>query len=694
MNIWRISCHGQSFPEANAADELSFNCIYSGRSPLSTVFLSAYILYVQVPGHILLNLVKVRYGSTLIDSLISFFCGCFVLFFEYYLFSFLNISWMIIYFNVAISIIYILRAVFNGEKTILDNFINSFREKIFDIRPIALVFFGIIITGFMLNLQFQYVSPTKYEFTSLGQDFLWHMGNINSLANSFPPLDYRISENHFFYHYFQDLLYGICLKIFKIPADVVIFTCSPYLLTYLFGGSLLVLFRKFCKKKNNAEIYGIIFILLSLCPLGVVFNGEKWTASWLNIHIFSNVNCVAFALSAVIVFIISLEQCCRLSNIMISALIMFVVTGLKGPMAIVIIAGMIMALIIEAFVNRALNKKHTMIVITSLISFLIVYLFIISGIQMGSSPKGSNLNLFSTDTIDDGFFYNIMFDYIENNVLSYIIIVMLEMICLVGALAIPYLIYIISEGKNILSGHDDRNSWIRNIIYFSIFTGIGGFLFVGQSGFSQIYFLFTILPFMYMEVICMIEKRNEYSKIKKTFVLLSFAIGFLVSSYYFINDVKELALTALYKSEEQNVEEESFFTGMLRDEFAGMVWLRENTPNDSVIATDRRNITENECFEMIDGRYYYCSAYSQRKIFMEGTAFSSITDNEINKKMNILKKIYSEENLKRGDIARENGIDYVVVTKTASGNIDLSNEDLKLCYNNDRIKIYKVKDRI
>ena len=62
--------------------------------------------------------------------------------------------------------------------------------------------------------------------------------------------------------------------------------------------------------------------------------------------------------------------------------------------------------------------------------------------------------------------------------------------------------------------------------------------------------------------------------------------------------------------------------------------------------------------------------------------------------MNILKKIYSEENLKRGDIARENGIDYVVVTKTASGNIDLSNEDLKLCYNNDRIKIYKVKDRI
>lgn len=42
MNIWRISCHGQSFPEANAADELSFYCIYSGRCPLCTVFLSAY----------------------------------------------------------------------------------------------------------------------------------------------------------------------------------------------------------------------------------------------------------------------------------------------------------------------------------------------------------------------------------------------------------------------------------------------------------------------------------------------------------------------------------------------------------------------------------------------------------------------------------------------------------------------------
>jgi hypothetical protein len=50
MNIWRISCHGQSFPEANAADELSFNCIYSGRCPLGTVFLSAYeiSLYSQI----------------------------------------------------------------------------------------------------------------------------------------------------------------------------------------------------------------------------------------------------------------------------------------------------------------------------------------------------------------------------------------------------------------------------------------------------------------------------------------------------------------------------------------------------------------------------------------------------------------------------------------------------------------------
>lgn len=54
MNIWRISCHGQSFPEANAADELSFNCIYSGRSPLSTVFLSAYetreVIHLRLAG--------------------------------------------------------------------------------------------------------------------------------------------------------------------------------------------------------------------------------------------------------------------------------------------------------------------------------------------------------------------------------------------------------------------------------------------------------------------------------------------------------------------------------------------------------------------------------------------------------------------------------------------------------------------
>ena len=66
-------------------------------APIQYIFLFCMylILYIQIPGRLLLKIVKAEYGSILADSLISFFCGCFILFFEYYLFSFFNISWMI-----------------------------------------------------------------------------------------------------------------------------------------------------------------------------------------------------------------------------------------------------------------------------------------------------------------------------------------------------------------------------------------------------------------------------------------------------------------------------------------------------------------------------------------------------------------------------------------------------------------------
>ena len=55
-------------------------------------------------------------------------------------------------------------------------------------------------------------------------------------------------------------------------------------------------------------------------------------------------------------------------------------------------------------------------------------------------------------------------------------------------------------------------------------------------------------------------------------------------------------------------------------------------------------------------------------------------------------KLYDEDNPDRGKLARELGVDYVVVSKRFSGDINLKSEDYEPCFSNDDIDIYKIAE--
>lgn len=667
---------------------------FGAQVPYIFLFAIYVFFYIQLPGDILIDLLHLQYANLFSRKLIAFFSGCAVLIIEYYCFSIMYSTWIITLLNPSIVIIYL------GKKVHNQGIKNTFNIKgNLTIKISMVLFMVLILTLFLFNMQFQYVSPEKVNFSSLGQDFVWHMGNINSLAISFPPSDPRLGGTPFYYHYFQDLIYGICLKIFGIPADVLHYTCSPYLLTYIFGGSLLAFFKEFCHKGNRAERYALFFIILNFCPMGVAILGEKFTQSWLNIHIFSNVNCVAFSIAAILIFIVSLKYYKSYQSILISMLIMFMVTGLKGPMALVLIFGIIITLLGELVFTRCFDKYQLLLSLGSIFTFCIVYLFVISGIQNGRALKGTELSISMIETIQRGSVYNWIINYLPDNQIwsHYVvtsIVVFLEMIGLVSTIAIPYLFYMVLMGRDIFT-LKCKIPWERKIIYFSILVGIGGFLFVSQDGFSQIYFLFAVIPLMYLETVCMIENLASYGKIKRNIILATVGIGAIVSISGFVQSSYDICLSAWHKCfGNAKIETQYFYTGMLKEEYAGWLWIRNHTSKDAIIATDRRNITQNSQYQIIDGTYYYGSAYSQRKVFLEGSAYSSyspITEKDIKRRLKILKCIYDEKNDRKGQIARNNGIDYIVVTKAASGDIELTDQNLEICYHNNQVKIYKVK---
>ena len=78
---------------------------------------------------------------------------------------------------------------------------------------------------------------------------------------------------------------------------------------------------------------------------------------------------------------------------------------------------------------------------------------------------------------------------------------------------------------------------------------------------------------------------------------------------------------------------------------------------------------------------------------MEGAGFSLDTGgNELRRSMiETNDKLYDPGNAQRGELARSLGIDYVVVSKRFNEAGDLSNEDYELCFTNEAMDIYKVK---
>ena len=55
-------------------------------------------------------------------------------------------------------------------------------------------------------------------------------------------------------------------------------------------------------------------------------------------------------------------------------------------------------------------------------------------------------------------------------------------------------------------------------------------------------------------------------------------------------------------------------------------------------------------------------------------------------------QLYDPANEERGDLARDLGVDYVVVSKRFNDRGSLTNEDYIPCYSNDDIDIYEISE--
>ena len=93
-------------------------------------------------------------------------------------------------------------------------------------------------------------------------------------------------------------------------------------------------------------------------------------------------------------------------------------------------------------------------------------------------------------------------------------------------------------------------------------------------------------------------------------------------------------------------------------------------------------------------RHFYYSAFSERRFYLEGFAYlysPNVSIEEIERREAINLMLFSENDVKRVKLAREEGIGFLVLAKRIAAHRDLSSDNCILIYDNPHISIYQIK---
>lgn len=113
-------------------------------------------------------------------------------------------------------------------------------------------------------------------------------------------------------------------------------------------------------------------------------------------------------------------------------------------------------------------------------------------------------------------------------------------------------------------------------------------------------------------------------------------------------------------------------------------WIRENTPKDSVVITDRAVLLENDA-------YYYYAMFCERQMFLEGSNMlrqDGESGKMLDKRKSLIRRIFKENDASALKEASDVG-NYLVQTRWLSPDFKADSELINLVYSTDSINVYE-----
>lgn len=515
------------------------------------------------------------------------------------------------------------------------------------------------------------------------QDVLWNIGNAESFHLAFPPQDIRFSQVRLAYHYLTELTVGALSYVSGISCyNIFVAYIGPVVLAAL----LCCLYRMGCffyhGNQNKALFFAFSMFLFNCASLWTaLLNGKGVFNNTNMLHLITNVNSQSTALIFISIFVVLFQY---LAEAHFQVGIRFIATFLcsfflvcfaKGPAAAIVACSFAVTMLFLLFRKPKWGRALLCFAGVAAI-FLTIYFVVFS--------SGVNTSVhFGFETIKNMPPYQWFgaLGLADNNAIRLLVAGLLSLLCMQPFQIPLYLYGLGGDIRKIFKLPAER--LLANGV---VAGGFLAFFLFWHPSYSQLYFALIAIFFLNLLAVDQLDKIRD---LLRRIAVIGGVLGLATTVVLVINFTGS-GLRQLGRNLDIIPKYPYVSTVRAGDEEA-MLWMRENTPQDAIFATNRIHTMANTS----DGISSIYTALSGRQAYMEGYTYAitnmGVSEQVVTEKKEVNATLFSAQSTTEQirELCAENDIDYLVYSAQYEGDTEQL-ADFPCVFSNEDVEIYKI----
>lgn len=550
--------------------------------------------------------------------------------------------------------------------------------------------FGFVMFIYTFLAVAKHAHPTQAGQLLISQDFMWTVGNAESIKNSLPPMDIRFDGVILKYHYLTEFVAAAISSLTGISCyDIMGFYMQGFMRVFFLTAMYDLGNVYYNCNEVKTNLFTLSFFALSCLSLWKALpNGASvFTYSLLEV-IISNVNsqCTSFAFLGVFCgMAVNFTRGYTKGSIGYFLTLLLCFAGLifsKSPVAAIIAIAMVCAALVNLLTK---NEKKTI----TAISFVVMAVFAVVYFGFLSSGTGKSTMFSFTKTLELGYFRNFLNLFMNTNPMVYKLSIPVFMVIQFVCMA-PFQTFVVVPRMFMDLVRLFKLSFEKLWFYAAIAGGTLAFFITYHEAFSQVYFIYVAIFFLNLLAV----EYFDFScfKIKRIIPYVLIALSYTTTLFFYTNFGGSGIRQFLFH---YDVMEKYPYIYCIKseDELAGM-YLRENMAEGELFITNRTHTGAGEGLSNV----YTC--FSGRQSYMEGFKYTVSNmgvewDTVVKPRVDLVGKvfgIYEQQPVESEEIialCKDKNIRYAVFSSQFEGDTTYLNE-FENVFSNGTVNIYKL----